>query len=135
MRLGAKEARKLRGLMQNTLTLANDWDYRLCDPDAYAFRTYPRQPEDPPGLICHYVAECQIPGYEYWTIPYKIDYADLKLFRCDLEGRKQMIRMFLMEALVAKAQQIHNSQVIGDNQARILAAGAMAAAGKEFKTD
>lgn len=136
MGLSHDKARKLRGLMESTLKTPNDWDARLCDPDNYVFKTYPRNPEDHHGVICHYVAECTVRGYEYWTLPHKITYADLEMFGCrDVEDRKQMIRMFTMEALAAKSEQLMNSKHLA-SQVKIMEAAALATLDRgDFKTD
>lgn len=122
-RLGYAEARKLRGLMEDSLKLPNDWDFKLTMPQNYKWVTYPRNPDDLPEVICHYVAECTIPGYEYFTLPHHITYQDIKLFGLkDEEERKEMIRSFTAEALVAKAQSLHAPKLLGGANARFSAA-------------
>lgn len=127
-RLGYAAARKLKGLMESSLMLPNDWDFRLTMPQNYKWVTYPRTPDDLPDVICHYVAECTIPGYEYWTMPHAITYNDLEVFELrDEEERKAMIRGFTSEALVAKAQSLHAPRLLGDANARFQA-GVLASA-------
>lgn len=133
-RLGYAAARKLKGLMEDSLKLPNDWDFKLTMPDNYRWKTYPRTPDDLPDVICHYVAECTIPGYEFWTMPHAITYQDLALFNLkDEEERKAMIRGFTIEALIAKAQSLHAPRMLGSANARFNAA-VVAAAGR-MRTD